>query len=123
MPVHLNDAGTGSTTVVSASMAQRDAAAPLNIHERTLTYVGCNFCGRQITQGVHNISRLVRCMECGLIFVSPRPGMQELAAQYEAEYFHCDTPVFGGYENYEGDRQNILLTFRRRMRRVMSHVK
>lgn len=94
-----------------------------NIHERTLTYVGCNFCGRQITQGVHNISRLVRCMECGLIFVSPRPGGAELAAQYEKEYFQCDAPVFGGYENYEGDRDNILKTFRRRLPRVMSHAK
>ena len=106
---------------MSASVAQREVA-PQGIHERSLTYVGCNFCGRQITQGVHNISRLVKCMECGLIFVSPRPSLAELAAQYEAEYFHCDTPVFGGYENYEGDRENILRTFRRRMPRVLGGV-
>lgn len=102
-------------------MAQREAAPP-SVQERTLTYVGCNFCGRQITQGVHNISRLVRCMECGLIFVSPRPSLADLAVQYEAEYFQCDAPVFGGYENYEGDRENILRTFRRRLPRVLSGV-
>jgi 2-polyprenyl-3-methyl-5-hydroxy-6-metoxy-1,4-benzoquinol methylase/ribosomal protein S27E len=105
--------------VVRASLAQREAASP-NVQERTLTYVSCNYCGRQITQGVHNITRLVRCMECGLIFVNPRPGFAELATQYESEYFQCDAPVFGGYENYEGDRENILRTFRRRLGRVMA---
>lgn len=82
---------------------------------RAYVYVPCNHCGRDVTRGVHNISRLVQCVNCGLIYVNPRPTFEELARQYGDEYFHCPEPTFGGYEDYEADRADIEATFRRRI--------
>jgi 2-polyprenyl-3-methyl-5-hydroxy-6-metoxy-1,4-benzoquinol methylase len=47
--------------------------------------------------------------------VSPRPDFEDLAIQYEGGYFHCPQPTFGGYEDYESDRSDILRTFERRL--------
>ncbi|MBI3783479.1 MAG: class I SAM-dependent methyltransferase [Deltaproteobacteria bacterium] len=85
---------------------------------RVLAHVPCNLCGREVTRGVHNISRLVECLNCGLIFVNPRPDFSELSHLYEDSYFHCAQPTFGGYEDYEGDHDDILRTFRRRIARI-----
>jgi SAM-dependent methyltransferase len=83
-----------------------------------LEHVPCNHCGHEVTHGVRNVSRLVRCVNCGLIFVNPRPPFEELARQYEGSYFNCPEPTFGGYEDYEADREDIVLTFRRRMQLI-----
>jgi 2-polyprenyl-3-methyl-5-hydroxy-6-metoxy-1,4-benzoquinol methylase len=82
---------------------------------RSYSYVSCNHCGRDVTHGVHNISRLVQCVNCGLIYVNPRPPFEELAKQYGDQYFNCAEPTFGGYEDYEADRKDIESTFRRRV--------
>jgi SAM-dependent methyltransferase len=82
-------------------------------------WVLCNQCGRDVTRNLHGISRLVQCVGCGLIYVNPRPSPEDLATQYQAGYFHCDEPTFGGYENYEADREEILRTFRRRIALLM----
>ena len=83
---------------------------------RLLVHVPCNLCGHEVTHGVENVSRLVRCVNCGLIFVNPRPPFEEIARQYEGTYFRCPEPVFGGYEDYEGDREEIKRTFRMRLK-------
>jgi hypothetical protein len=83
-----------------------------------LEHVPCNHCGHEVTHGVRNVSRLVRCLNCGLIFVNPRPPFEELARQYEGSYFNCPEPTFGGYEDYEADREDIVRTFRRRMKLI-----
>ena len=89
---------------------------------RSLVHVPCNHCGRDVTHGVHNVSRLVRCVHCGLIFVSPRPPAPALEERYDRDYFHCDEPTFGGYEDYEADRTEIARTFARRMRQLAPFV-
>lgn len=85
---------------------------------RLMEHVPCNHCGREVTHGVRNVSRLVRCVNCGLIFVNPRPAFEDLARQYEGSYFHCPHPTFGGYEDYESDREDIMRTFRGRMKLI-----
>jgi 2-polyprenyl-3-methyl-5-hydroxy-6-metoxy-1,4-benzoquinol methylase len=92
--------------------------APLR--RRSLSYVACDHCGCEVTRSVHNVSRLVQCIECGLIFVNPRPEFDDLAPQYEAEYFHCAHPTFGGYEDYEGDRNDVFETFAKRIASLKS---
>jgi len=82
---------------------------------RSLLYVACDQCGCEVTKAVHNVSRLVQCIECGLILVNPRPSFEDLAPQYEQNYFHCAHPTFGGYEDYEGDRNDVLHTFAKRI--------
>jgi 2-polyprenyl-3-methyl-5-hydroxy-6-metoxy-1,4-benzoquinol methylase len=86
------------------------AATPVS-----LVLVPCNHCGRDRTRSVHGIPRLVQCLHCGLIYVNPRPDPEQLAMRYDGEYFHCATPVCGGYEDYEADRVDIERTFRRRL--------
>ena len=83
---------------------------------RLLVHVPCNLCGHEVTHGVGKVSRLVRCVGCGLIYVNPRPPFEEIARQYEGTYFHCPEPTFGGYEDYEGDREEIQRTFRMRLK-------
>ena len=89
--------------------------AKVSRRSRSLLYVACDHCGCEVTKSVHNVSRLVQCIECGLIFVNPRPAFDDLAPQYEQAYFHCAHPTFGGYEDYEGDRNDVLKTFARRI--------
>jgi 2-polyprenyl-3-methyl-5-hydroxy-6-metoxy-1,4-benzoquinol methylase/ribosomal protein S27E len=89
---------------------------------RPLVHVPCNHCGHEVTHNVHNVSRLVRCVNCGLIFVNPRPAFEELARQYEGSYFNCPEPTFGGYEDYEADRDQILRTFKGRLRQLRRFV-
>src|SRR5262245_47419053 len=95
------------------STAGPKASRPQTGHTggRALVHVPCNQCGKDVTHGVHNVSRLVRCVNCGLVFVNPRPTFEDLTRQYEGAYFHCDAPTFGGYEDYEADRGEILRTF------------
>lgn len=85
---------------------------------RVMEHVPCNHCGREVTHGVRNVSRLVRCVHCGLIFVNPRPPFEDLARQYEGSYFNCPEPTFGGYEDYDADREDIMRTFRGRMKLI-----
>ena len=89
---------------------------------RLMEHVPCNHCGHEVTHGVRNVSRLVRCVNCGLIFVNPRPPFEELARQYEGAYFHCPEPTFGGYEDYEADREDIMRTFRGRMNLIRAQL-
>jgi 2-polyprenyl-3-methyl-5-hydroxy-6-metoxy-1,4-benzoquinol methylase len=88
-----------------------------------MEHVPCNHCGHQVTHGVHNVSRLVQCVNCGLIFVNPRPAFADLARQYEGSYFHCAEPTFGGYEDYEADHADIVRTFQGRMGMMRDQVR
>lgn len=91
---------------------------PAARRERALLHVPCNLCGHEVTHGVHDVSRLVRCIHCQLVFVNPRPAFEDLAHRYEESYFRCDEPTFGGYEDYEADREDIVRTLRRRLARL-----
>jgi 2-polyprenyl-3-methyl-5-hydroxy-6-metoxy-1,4-benzoquinol methylase len=102
------------TSLVTKPVQRRAVAAG-----RALVHVPCNLCGHEVTHGVHNVSRLVKCVHCGLVFVNPRPPFEDLARQYEGTYFHCPEPTFGGYEDYEADREEIVRTFRRRMKTLI----
>jgi 2-polyprenyl-3-methyl-5-hydroxy-6-metoxy-1,4-benzoquinol methylase len=122
-PTTTLDAAAASALEPRAHPYASVAAPIVRAHERTYTYVRCNLCGRDVSRGVHNISRLVQCVGCGLIFVNPRPPLEELAGQYDDTYFHCAEPTFGGYEDYEADREDIRRTFRGRLRLLEPLVK
>lgn len=90
-----------------------------------MTFDPCNLCDstefvalRQ--QGwIDDILRdIVRCKSCGLLTLRPLPSEAQLESFYGADYFHCDRPLHGGYEDYEGDAENIKRSFRKRMRLV-----
>jgi 2-polyprenyl-3-methyl-5-hydroxy-6-metoxy-1,4-benzoquinol methylase len=57
-----------------------------------------------------------------LIYVSPRPSSAEILRRYSADYFHCERPVWGGYEDYLADEPEIRATFARRLRRLRARL-
>ena len=58
--------------------------------------VGCNLCGANDSElvlegkdrlhGIEGAFRLVRCRRCGLIYLNPRPGSDEMAHYYPSDY-------------------------------------
>ena len=57
---------------------------------------------------------VVRCAGCGLLFAHPLPDRSSILARYDDGYFHCGTPLAGGYEDYARDEPLIRRTFARR---------
>ena len=44
------------------------------------------YCGKDWKQPIDLSVRLVRCQECGLIYLSPRPDVQEISKYYSEDY-------------------------------------
>ena len=65
---------------------------------------------------------LWRCLDCDLRFIFPHPQAEALKAVYNEDYYTSSNSNEQGYSDYNGDRPNILRTFRRRvesLRRVV----
>jgi 2-polyprenyl-3-methyl-5-hydroxy-6-metoxy-1,4-benzoquinol methylase len=58
---------------------------------------------------------LVECLNCGLVYVHPRPDPKELHALYDESYFQNDQSGVVGYANYLDDEVQIRKTFARRL--------
>lgn len=54
-----------------------------------LETVNCNLCSSDYSQVYLEVGQwlLVRCRECGLIYLNPRPSVHELPELYSSEYF------------------------------------
>lgn len=87
-------------------------------NNQKMEWVPCVLCGSHLAVTHLGIQRLARCLDCGMIFINPRPISFQIHSQYNENYFHCETPIRGGYENYIGDEKEIRLTFRRRIKRL-----
>ena len=106
------DFGLAETTTALSAPRVRE-----NIERR---HVPCNLCGGTETRPFcpENGRSLVQCVNCGLVYVSPRPDPEELYQLYSESYFNNDDSGTVGYTNYIRDEQNIRKTFRRRLARV-----
>ena len=86
--------------------------------------VHCNLCGADDTAPVTELDgfHIVRCRQCGLIYVNPRYREQLLQQIYTATYYDHDGIKNGlelfGYDNYLGDEENIKITFAKRLRTI-----
>ena len=81
----------------------------------------CPLCGATERQTRHRAPTperpdldVVRCAGCGLLFAHPLPDRSSILARYDDGYFHCGTPLAGGYEDYARDEPLIRRTFARR---------
>jgi len=86
--------------------------------------VPCNLCGaddaspvfegRDLAYGADGTFRLVKCGRCGLVYVNPRPTLEELPAYYPQDYQALvrDAPV---RERQGVEKIGANLIFRRRM--------
>jgi SAM-dependent methyltransferase len=59
---------------------------------------------------------ILRCLKCGLRFLSPQPTAGELADLYSKEYFLSPDASKMGYSEYVSDAKNHRRTFRNRIR-------
>jgi len=59
-------------------------------------------------------TRIVKCMNCSLVFLDPKPSEKELREHYNKEHFFSDRVKDYGYTDYLKDKDNLLKTFRKR---------
>jgi 2-polyprenyl-3-methyl-5-hydroxy-6-metoxy-1,4-benzoquinol methylase len=62
--------------------------------------------------------RVVRCVRCSLVFVTPRVADEHLGTIYDENYWRSERPRDRGYADYARDEPLYLKTFERRMRFV-----
>lgn len=84
------------------------------------SHIPCNLCGSNHREPYcpENGLGLVKCQNCGLVYVSPRPDPNELYALYGETYFHNDESGMVGYSNYVADEGNIRKTANGRIARL-----
>jgi 2-polyprenyl-3-methyl-5-hydroxy-6-metoxy-1,4-benzoquinol methylase len=89
-----------------------------------LERVRCALCGADDTRPVAQIDDLhiVRCRQCGLVYVNPRYPEGILQGIYTEQYYDHDGIrnglEFFGYDDYLSDEQNIKITFRKRLKTI-----
>jgi len=89
-----------------------------------LESVRCNLCGADDTVHVVEIDgfHIVKCRQCGLVYVNPRYRQRQLQEIYTEEYYDHDGInnglEFFGYDNYVGDEENIKTTFAKRLNTI-----
>ncbi|MAU13602.1 MAG: hypothetical protein CL607_27545 [Anaerolineaceae bacterium] len=81
-----------------------------NIERHTID--SCNLCGYRDTEPFcpANGRGLVKCKNCGLVYVGQQPDAEELYALYGETYFHNDESGEVGYTDYIKDETNIRRT-------------
>jgi SAM-dependent methyltransferase len=86
--------------------------------------VRCNLCGADDTHPFLTVGGLgiVRCRHCGLVYTDPRPVAASLPAIYGEQYYHSTDSVVCGYDDYLGEKPNIVRSFERRLRIVEHYV-
>lgn len=84
------------------------------IERKKIVY--CNLCAHTKHQPhcPENGLGLVKCKNCGLVFVGEQPEPQELYALYGETYFHNDESGVVGYNDYIADEANIRKTVNKR---------
>lgn len=93
-----------------------------------LEKVDCNLCGADDTVPVAEIDGLhiVRCRQCGLLYVNPRYREDLLQEIYTERYYDHDGILNGleffGYDNYIADEENIKITFAKRLKTIEGYV-
>ena len=66
--------------------------------------------------------QLIECLQCGLVRLHPFPTPEELRVLYSGTYFKSESASERGYLDYEGDHNNYLRTFRRRLKMIRDYL-
>lgn len=99
----------------------------MNIKEKNYSqmqkYIPCNLCGSRNEKLLYVVFdvRIVRCQECGLVYVNPRHSKDKLVELYDYNYFENiayrinDEAQYFGYNEYINDEENIMRKFQRKI--------
>ncbi|MBF0497327.1 MAG: glycosyltransferase [Deltaproteobacteria bacterium] len=85
----------------------------------------CPICGRpsdSLWLVVKGFS-IMRCRDCRLAFVSPRPSEAVLAKFYSGGYFTSDSEINVGYQNYGSMEPELVKTFQRRLKEIQGFIR
>jgi 2-polyprenyl-3-methyl-5-hydroxy-6-metoxy-1,4-benzoquinol methylase len=81
--------------------------------------VGCLLCGGARTARLHAaLPGVVRCVDCGFVYTSPRITREAASRLYTQAYFESHASQQLGYDNYVSDRELVERTFNRRLDRI-----
>lgn len=85
-----------------------------------MEYVHCNLCGGGLTREVAALKgmKIVKCLACGLIYVNPRYGEDELGKSYQEGYLRGDDACDFGYEDYLSMKESLTAMFRRHLNKI-----
>jgi hypothetical protein len=110
------------------SLAANDTVVSNIEEDEMLEKVGCNLCSADDTVPVADVDGLciVRCKQCGLLYVNPRYREDLLQNIYTETYYDHDGILNGleffGYDNYIADEENIKITFAKRLKTIERYV-
>ena len=80
-----------------------------------LRYVICDLCGlneTEVIQKAENPFQIVRCKECGLVYVDPQPGREFMRAHYNEDYYK---------EWIETQMERRIPMWRKRLNKLLKH--
>ncbi|MFH1966726.1 MAG: class I SAM-dependent methyltransferase [Patescibacteria group bacterium] len=82
----------------------------------------CNICGSNNIYRIYirkQNNNLYRCLNCNLIFIHPQLSIKELKSIYSKIYFKNNDSQVYGYQNYIGDKSNIIKTSEKRIKDIL----
>jgi len=111
----VGDPGAGDLTT--------EGFLPYSEGELPLVHVACYLCGHDDGEVVLDDPpfKVIRCPECGLVYVTPRVPDSHLHLIYQTEYFTSSSAADFGYADYTHDHAKYLRTFRKKARLVQAH--
>lgn len=83
--------------------------------------VNCCVCGsNDFASKINSVfdNELLKCLNCGLVFLINQPSWSDLKKIYSQEYFKNDNSHLYGYQDYYEDKPNIVKTFEGRMKKI-----
>ncbi len=83
--------------------------------EIRLEPVPCSLCGAEDDKLLFEKEslRIVKCCQCGLVFVNPRLAAMDVVSQYDETYYSS-----GSYRNYLSERAGFEKTFDNRLKKI-----
>jgi len=93
--------------------------------------VNCNLCNKDYARLVLKINghKIVKCKDCGLVYLNPRLKEKHLHKIYEEEYFknpefkNSKTQNLFGYNLYIEEKEDIINTFKKRLKTIEKYKK
>lgn len=101
-------------------MLRRVGSACLDRADSYAEVEACGVCGSSRRSPCFEEApfRVVRCSDCGLVYVTPRLRPEVLPEVYAGDYWRSDSPKQRGYADYVADAPLYLRTFEKRWRLV-----
>lgn len=81
----------------------------------------CNLCEGKNFDSIPNRvfgNKLLRCRNCGLVFIYPRFPLEDLKKFYNKSYFKNNNSHLYGYQDYLKDKPNIIKTSKKRIAKI-----